>query len=135
MNGKSVSVIQALRLVDVEYLKAYYVNNMRAYVSLNDEAAEAVAIPGTVTISSSQKNDFITNEITFKRSDLTAATLAQLTRLRTRRLVAFYRDAMGNERVCGSPTWPLSLSFVAEADGLSVSLKGSDTGPDPMLLL
>ena len=64
-----------------------------------------------------------------------ADTLSELTRLRTRRLIAFYRDSMGNNRVCGSVTWPMALSFTTDVDGINVTLKGTSTGPDPILVL
>ena len=135
MRTKAATVAHDLRLVDVEQVKMFYVANHMANVALYDKEADAVAIPGTVTVSSSQKNGLTANEITFQRSDLNADTLSELTRLRTRRLIAFYRDSMGNNRVCGSVTWPMALTFTTDVDGINVTLKGTSTGPDPILAL
>lgn len=126
-------MFQDLRLIDVEQVRVFYVSNMWAHVKTWTEAESAMEVPGSFTISSSEKNGLKTNEITFTRSDLTAETLVRLTRLRRLRLIAFYRDGHGQQRVCGSPSWPLTLTFTAEGDCISVKLRGTDTGPDPML--
>lgn len=119
-----------LRLVDEELVRVFYVQNMMAHVEIYLEPMDAGAVPGSVTMSDTEKDGVTAKEINFK-CELTRENIWRLTRLRTKRLIAYYRDALGRERVCGSPTWPLTLGFTAESDGLNVTLRGSDTGPDP----
>ena len=51
------------------------------------------------------------------------------------RLVAVYVDENGNTRVAGSPDYPLSLSYVMEGGGFSVTLEGKDIRHDGFLVV
>lgn len=93
----------------------------------------AEAIPGTVTVATEAENGVIQKKITFSRSGISENTANQLQRYRISRLVALYVDEAGNRRVCGSPTYPLSLDYMTEDGAYTVTLQGEDLFLDGFL--
>ena len=95
---------------------------------------DAVAVPGSVKVSTSSDNGIIKKKITFERSDVSDKTADILEGYKETRLIATYVDESGRRRVAGSPDWPLSLDYTT-ADGVfSVTLQGEDTAPDAFLI-
>ncbi len=95
---------------------------------------DALAVPGSIKVSSSSDGGILKKKITFERSDVSDKTADLLEGYKVSRLVATYVDESGKRRVAGSPDWPLTLDYNTGDGVFSVTLQGEDTAPDAFLL-
>lgn len=93
-------------------------------------AIDVKAIPGSITTTATEEDGIITKKITFSRSNISADDIDTLERYTVMRLIAFYTDERGNERVCGSPDYPLTFSYTLNEGIIECTLTGKDTKHD-----
>jgi hypothetical protein len=87
-------------------------------------------IPGTLTVSSNEDDGVIDKKITMSLPDVTEEFVDSLESYGGSLLVAVYSDERGRQRVCGSPDWPLTLSYSTDGGICAITLEGRDTRPD-----
>ena len=134
MNPNAISKCSCLSLIPVGQIMRFVRIGAHVYISSltppSDLCFGEKNIPGSVNVAHSSDNGTIKKKITFGRSDLSSGTLTALISLRALPIVATYRDEGGNLRVCGSPSYPLSIDFQDSGGVIAVSLEGSDTCQD-----
>lgn len=91
-------------------------------------------VPGTVYLTTDINEGIYTRNMTFEITDVDPNMARTLSALKSQRLVATYKDESGNQRVCGSPDYPLSLDYYDEGGVYVVSLTGQTTEPDPFVI-
>lgn len=134
MSRTTVTSCHSLKLIPLSRLSRFARINSRVIMQLSGEADDAMAVPGSIKISASTEEGTVKKKITFERSDVSAASAEMLDRYRVVHLVATYTDESGQQRVAGSPDWPLSLDYSTSGGVFSVTLEGEDTAPDAFLM-
>lgn len=134
MDRFTISACHSLKLIPLDIVARYVRLSSRVSMLLLGEAIDAVAVPGTIKISTSNDKGKIKKKITFERSDVSESVADMMERYKVTRLVATYVDESGRRRVCGSPDWPLSLDYAIEGGVFTVTIQGEDTMPDGFLM-
>ena len=93
----------------------------------------ADAVPGTIKVSTTADNSIYKKKITYEMAEVTSDKAQNLEKLKKIRLIATYIDESGNDRVCGSPDYPLSLDYLDEGGVYTITLSGEDTCIDAFL--
>ncbi len=133
MNSTVVSVCHSVELVPLSEVLRFARFGPDVAVTLMSDRSDRIYIPGTVTVSATISEGIINKKISFERSDMTPAAAMELESLASTRLICLYTDERGTRRVCGSPSWPLTLRFVDSGGAYQVSISGSDTATDGIL--
>lgn len=133
MNSSTISVCHGLQLIPTDRIAYFTRIRSRVFMTLLSDAEIAEAIPGTVTVATEAENGIIQKKITFSRAGVSEKVTNELQRYKILRLVAIYVDEAGNRRVCGSPTFPLSLDYMIEEGTYTVTLQGEDLCLDGFL--
>ncbi len=94
---------------------------------------DAVAVPGSVKVSTTSDNGIIKKKITFERSDVSDSTADALEGYKVSRLIATYVDESGKRRVAGSPDCRSRLITVSATEFSPSPFKART--PRPMLSL
>lgn len=134
MPNLTVSTAYYLRIMPLSQIIRFAVVDAVARISYMPQAISAEAVPGSIAIATSEEGGIITKSISYKRSGVSPHVSAELERLRNVHLVALYFDERGNERVAGSPDFPLAFSFVTEDGVYSCKLSGKAIENDPFIL-
>lgn len=133
MLNLALSAIHSLQLIPVEYVSYFAYFGTTAALEMTAAPLNADAIPGTITVQSSETGTEKNKVISFKRAPLSPSIQAQLTRLLPVLMIAIYTDEAGNRRVCGSPAFPLRLGFTISGGSYNCTLNGRTTGEDPIV--
>lgn len=134
MSRSTVSSCHSLKIVPLSRLSRFARIKSRVVMLILGGEDDAVAVPGSVKISTSSDSGIIKKKITFERSDVSDITADILERYKVSRLIATYVDESGKRRVAGSPDWPLSLDYTTGDGVFTVTLQGEDTSPDAFLM-
>lgn len=134
MNRFTISACHSLKLIPLGIVARFVSLSSRVWMMLLGEAIDAVAVPGSIKMSTSNDKGKIKKKITFERSDVSESVADMMSRYKVTRLVATYVDESGRRRVCGSPDWPLTLDYTIEGGVFAVTLQGEDTMPDGFLM-
>lgn len=133
MNRKAITVCHGLILVSIADLHQFARLCSKVKILYLRSYPQDSAVPGSVKITTSTENRVSKKKISYEIANIGPDQMAELERLQAERLVAVYTDEWGNLRVCGSPDWPLSLEYIENEGGFSVTLTGEDTMPDPFV--
>lgn len=87
-------------------------------------------VPGTVEMTTETAEGVYSRRIDFEITEVSRDVTDTLESLKACRLVAIYKDESGNDRVCGSPDYPLSLDFYDREGVVKVSLSGKSHEAD-----
>ena len=134
MPRNTISSCHSLRIIPISGLSQFARMKSRVIMSTIDGEEDAMAVPGSIKVSTSSDNGIIKKKITFERSDVSDGTADLLEEYKVSRLIATYVDESGKRRVAGSPDWPLSLDYSIGDGVFSVTLQGEDTAPDAFLM-
>ena len=91
-------------------------------------------VPGTVMMTTETEEGTVSRVIDFEITEVSHEVMETLETLKAVGLVATYRDESGNERVCGSPDFPLSLDFYDSEGVVKVSLSGKSNEADGFII-
>lgn len=130
MDKITVSAVHSLKLIPISLLSRFARIKSKTLIVVLGDGVDLDPVPGSVKVSTTSENGKVSKKITFKVADVSAATADKLQGLKVSRFVAVYRDERHNERVSGSPDYPLSLDYTPGDGVFSVTLTGEDTGPD-----
>lgn len=130
MNRSTVSTCHSLKIIPLSRVSRFARIKSRVVMLVLDGEDDAVAVPGSIKVSTTSDNGIIKKKITFERSDVSAGTADTLNGYKVSRLIATYVDESGKRRVAGTPDWPLSLDYSIGGGVFSVTLQGEDTEPD-----
>jgi hypothetical protein len=133
MSNYTVSTPHSLKIMPITKISRFARLGSKIMMIALTSAIDVKAIPGTITTTSTEEDGIITKKITFKRSNISADDIDTLERYSIMRLIAFYADERGNERVCGSPDYPLSFSYTFADGAIECTLTGKDTKPDAFI--
>lgn len=131
MQGTPLSTIHSLELIPIVEVTAFIQLRESARIDFNGTPIPSEAIPGTITAQSTDTENGRSKTISFSRSE---ASSKNLDLLQYGLFVAVYTDEAGNRRVCGSPSYPLRLSYTCTGGIFSCVLTGLTTSEDPFLL-
>lgn len=134
MDRFTISACHSLQLIPLGRVARFVRILSRVTMLLLGEAIDAVAVPGSIKMSTSSDKGKFKKKITFERSDVSESVTDMMERYKVMRLVATYVDESGKRRVCGSPDWPLTLDYTIEGGVFAVTLQGEDTKPDGFLV-
>ncbi|MDE5750162.1 MAG: hypothetical protein K2H87_05265, partial [Duncaniella sp.] len=129
-----VSVIRSLRTPPLHRIGSFVTVGLRARAILTGSPVDPGAIPGTIRAASGEAGGDVAKSITFLVPNGGPDKAMELDMLRGVRLVAFYVDERGYERVCGSPDYPLAFDFAPEGPAYSCRLDGTGPATDPYRL-
>lgn len=99
-----------------------------------EQPDEAEAIPGSIRITTTSEDGVIKKSITYKRRTVDRATANLLEGYKVTRLVAIYTDETGNQRVTGSPDYPLKFSYTSGDGVFTCKLEGEGDTIDPFII-
>lgn len=119
-----------LRLIPLHFISRYARIGAEIIMATTRRGFDSGAIPGTIFIENTSTGGLVNKKITFTRADLSLEVEQMLRGLRFLRVVAVYRDEAGNIRICGSPSYPLTLEYSTTSGGYEVTLTGADTETD-----
>lgn len=128
MNNRPVTNINSVLLGDADNFQIFTPKGLTVEAYSDGGWHNAMALAGTERIKHEDKDGIITHTLTYNAKE---SDRAQLEQWRQRRIVAAYIDERGVRRVCGSPTYPLYLSYTWTEGMLAVQLRGSSEGYDP----
>ena len=133
MNPSIVSVCHSLKIIPVSKLTHFA--RFRSLVVMKQEGApdDAIAVPGSIMVSASMEEGILSKKIVFERAKLSKSSQDKLEAYKRSRLVAIYVDEVGDVRVCGSPSYPLTLEYTSSDGVYNVTLQGKDSRPDGYL--
>ena len=124
------------RLLPLNWIYSYSCLGGQAWLSAANSGVACLETPGSMRCSQTRESGGVAYsvEISYTSTDTSAGHLRMLQMLERSRLVFTYHDSRDTLRVCGSPTYPLTLGY-SVADGVvSVRLSGRTLCPDPELL-
>lgn len=134
MAKKTVTVCHCLKLIPTNRLIRFAEIGPKIIIALYNHAVSSPdVVPGTVSMTTKIEDGIYSRSIDFEITEVNADTSEVLSLLKTQRLVATYKDESGNDRVCGSPSFPLSLDYHDEDGVFKVSLAGKSNSPDGFL--
>jgi hypothetical protein len=93
-------------------------------------------VPGSLKISdaiNTENTPYYEKKHTFKKAGVSAETSRFLDIMTKQRFVALYTDEKGNERISGTPDYPLSLSYYIDEGLYNVTLAGKNAHQDVFL--
>ena len=132
MCANVLSQCHSLELIPVESIDVFARLGGSARLTLRPGcgSTDSGAIPGTIKVGHSTKNGLMAKSINYEIPGPDVATERMLRTLSLQRLVAVYVDERGNEKICGSPTYPLRLTYTPDEGFYSVTLTGTDSEAD-----
>lgn len=89
--------------------------------------------PGSLTLSDQESGEFYVKNHTFRVRAASAWLSERLRILTTCHLIAIYQDERGHDRVSGSVSHPLSLSYRIVGGSFICTLSGKTLYPDTFL--
>lgn len=134
MAKKTVTVCHCLEIIPLgNLIKFASVGGKVILASSKSPVRAGETVPGTVAMSTQIDEGGYTKTINYEITEVTRPMLERLSMLKAMHLVATYKDETGEERVCGSPDYPLALDFYDEGGVYKVSLTGKSPSPDGFL--
>ena len=134
MAKKTVTVCHCLKIIPTLHIIRFAQIGPRTIMTFyKSEIQDPEVVPGTVLMATEIEDGIYSRSIDFEITEVNADTSEILSLLKTQRLVATYKDESGNDRVCGSPDYPLSLDYLDEDGVFKVSLTGKSNTPDGFL--
>ena len=131
MAKKTVTVCHCLKIIPTNRLIRFAEIGPKTIMAFYNHAVlNPDVVPGTVHMTTETEDGVYSRSIDFEITEVNAETSEVLSLLKTQRLVATYKDESGNDRVCGSPSFPLSLDYHDEDGVFKVSLTGKSNTPD-----
>lgn len=128
-----VSVNKDLRLMACAEIRNYLrVDHSVRIVSVADFKRMG-EIPGSLEVGHTHSEAGYGKKIEFELAGSRADATRDLEIWKHRRIVAAYTDSFGNQRVCGSPGYPLRLDYAEAGDSYRVTLSGEDKSADAFL--
>lgn len=134
MANLNVSAAHSLQLVPINRLSKFAQVKAGVMLVHLQEPDEADAIPGSIRITTSEEEGKIKKSITYKRRTVDRVTANLLEGYRVTRLVAVYTDETGNQRVAGSPNYPLKFSYTSGDGVFTCKLEGEGDTIDPFII-
>lgn len=119
-----------LRMIPVGGITRFARVGASVYLTALSRGYDSMATPGTIFVEQSSEGGIINKKITYRRADMSLEVEQTLRALKFLRVVAMYVDESGNIRICGSPSYPLTLDYNSTAGGYEVTLTGTDSEPD-----
>lgn len=124
----TVSVIDSLLLVPVSGIVRFASSFAKTVIDFST-SLKAGEVPGSVQFSETEESGVYAKKITFKKA--TGAPDGDiLRRLRHIPLIAVYTDPRGMRRVCGTPEYPFTLSYVESGGLMTITLEGKTPHAD-----
>lgn len=134
MAKRTVTVCHCLKIIPTLNIIRFAQIGSRAFMTFYEsKIQDPEVVPGTVSMTTEIEDGFYSRSIDFEITEVNADTSETLSLLKTQRLVATYKDESGNDRVCGSPSFPLSLDYHDEDGVFKVTLTGKSKAPDGFL--
>lgn len=134
MANLNVSAAHSLQLVPINRLSKYAQIKAGVMLVFLEQPDEAEAIPGSIRITTTSEDGVIKKSITYKRRTVDRATANLLEGYKVTRLVAIYTDETGNQRVTGSPDYPLKFSYTSGDGVFTCKLEGEGDTIDPFII-
>ena len=134
MANLNVSAAHSLQLVPINRLSKFAQVKAGVMLVYLQEPDEADAIPDSIRITTSEEEGKIKKSITYKRRTVDRVTANLLEGYRVTRLVAVYTDETGNQRVAGSPNYPLKFSYTSGDGVFTCKLEGEGDTIDPFII-
>lgn len=135
MFNSTVTATHSLELIPVTSISYFAHMGSTADIETTTMPIKAGAIPGTILATSTDSDGGKSKKITYHRAPLCMETIQELNCLLSSLLVAVYTDPAGNRRVCGSPAFPLRLSFRVDEGRYECTLTGRTDSEDPEAVL
>lgn len=130
----NLSTCHSLRLIDVDAISTWRDVDGQVTMTVLGNWVRADEIPGTIQVTETLGDDGVRKKkITWTVAAMTQPGQAKLRALASIYLVAAYVDQRGSRRLCGSPDYPLKLTFTAAEGVYLVTLEGMNTGIDTFL--
>lgn len=129
----TVSVCHGLELVPIELITRFARIGGEVLIKLNADTVKVPAIPGSLLVTSTTDNGVVGKRIEYGQIEDSPETIEALERLAQTRVVATYIDPRGHRRVCGSPDYPLRLTYQCQDGVIKVMVEGSDTRVDAFI--
>jgi hypothetical protein len=133
MSKYTVSASHSLKIMPINKISRFARLGSRIKMVALSSAIDVKAIPGSIAMTATEEDGIITKKITFSRSNISADDIDTLERYTVMRLIAFYTDERGSERVCGSPDYPLTFSYTLNGGIIECTLTGKDTKSDAFI--
>ena len=134
MANLNVSAAHSLQLVPINRLSKFAQIKAGVMLVFLEQPDEAEAIPGSIRITTNTEDGKIKKSISYKRRIVDRATANLLEGYKVTRLVAIYTDETGNQRVAGSPDYPLKFSYTSSDGVFTCKLEGESLTIDPFLI-
>lgn len=134
MARKIITVCHCLRFIPASSLIRFAVYGQEAVIDVFAEKdITPEAVPGSVTMETDSDGNVYKRTINFAITDVDLPTARLLQLLKSQDLIVTYTDESGNNRVCGSPFYPLSLDYQDSNGVWNVTISGESTSPDLFL--
>lgn len=131
MAKKSVTVCHSLKIIPTSQLIRFAQIGPRTVMTFyKSEIQDPEVVPGTVLMTTDIDDGIYSRSIDFEITEVNVKTSEILSLLKNQRLIAIYKDESGNDRVCGSPGFPLSLDYHDAGGVYKVTLTGKGVTPD-----
>ncbi|MBD5294885.1 MAG: hypothetical protein HDS25_01005 [Bacteroides sp.] len=127
---RTVSVNHNLSLLEINAIWRFDNMGLSADILALHPALPLKEIPGSLQISSQGDGQLINKTITAECGKLNAGIHESLQLLSNMPVIAIYDDAAGNRRICGSPDYPLILSYEEGEESFMITLSGKMTKTD-----
>lgn len=134
MANLNVSAAHSLQLLPISRLYYFAQIDIGVMLMFLEKPDDAEAIPGSIRISTDTENGINKKSITYKRRIIDRKTANLLECYKVTRLVAIYTDETGNQRVAGSPDYPLSFSYTSGDGVFTCKLTGEGDTIDPFII-
>ena len=135
MNPQIVSAPHSLHIIDINDLAIFCRRQSNVILSWRSYAKPLFTIPGTITPNSVYNEKGYDKSITLRAVSEGSNLADMLMNYSACRLIAIYTDARGHQRVCGSPEYPLRLSYTIQEGVATIVLTGRDIREDGYTLL
>lgn len=133
MANKIHSSAHSLKLIPIYNILAFGIIRSKAVIKSIGKPDLLEIVPGSLKPADNRNEDVYNKKHTFKLADVSQTKTLYLDNLKTTPFIALYIDESGNERVSGSPDYPLTFSFEITEGLYSCTLSGTGTGTDAFL--
>ena len=122
-----------LRLIDVSQVLRFAITHQEAHFIHTGTPHIPDLVPGSLTPSDQQSGDVYVKNHTFRVRLVSSQASEMLRVLATSHLIAIYQDERGHDRVSGTVSHPLSLSYTISGGSFVCTLRGTTLYPDTFL--
>lgn len=126
-----LTIAHNLRVLPVGAFSRFAIIDARAYVRATSPWELLNVSPGSVEVAETADETTREHTITCRIADDGPQTADMLARLAGDFLVACYDDEHHRARICGSPDYPLKLTYRAENGVYTLEFRGKDLQTNP----